>query len=217
MDIGIEKATTRPRPNFSRSLKKFFFVFLIFCFLVFLIVARVQTKYGDKIQSPTVLTPPNVGLVFGAGLRAKGVPGAVLEDRLLSAVQLFHNGQVGKFILSGDNSTAGHNEVQAMKNSAILQGLPAEAILEDHAGLSTYDSCFRLKKVFGLNKIVLITQKYHLRRALYICNELGIDTVGVAAINRGYSAQFKFTLREWAASVQSWWQVNVLKPETVLE
>ncbi|NQT50387.1 YdcF family protein [Candidatus Kuenenbacteria bacterium] len=209
MDIGIEKANpTSYKKGVPKFLKTIVIVFLLFCFIVFLIVIRVQFKYSDKIINDTDLTSPNVGLVFGAGLKAKGVPGAVLEDRILTAIKLYQDGRLGKFILAGDNSTAGHNEVQAMKNSALELGLNEDAILEDHAGLSTYDSCLHVKESFGLNKIVLITQKYHLRRALYICNELGIDARGIASENRGYSSQFKFTVREWLASVEAWLKVK---------
>ena len=110
-----------------------------------------------------------------------------------------------------------HNEVQAMKNFALDQGLPESAIILDHAGTSTYDSCYRIKNVYELSKIVLITQRYHLARALYLCNEFGVDAVGIAAENRGYSGQLKYNLREILASLQAWIEVNITKPEPILE
>ncbi|MFH0779284.1 MAG: ElyC/SanA/YdcF family protein [Parcubacteria group bacterium] len=207
MDIGIEKAEIKKQKPFIRILKKF--VLLLFCSFVvlILIILRVQLKYKDRIIDGTNLTPPNAAMVFGAGLKAQGQPGDVLEDRIKTAIRLYRDGRVGKFVMSGDNSE-NHNEVQAMNNYALLNGLPAETIMVDDYGVSTIESCRRVKTVFGLNKIILITQKYHLRRALYLCNSLGVDAVGVAAEDRGYKDQWKFSLREMAASAQAWWQVK---------
>ena len=208
MDIGIERAELNSKIKIKKTTKYIFIVLLLFCFLVLLIIWQVQTKYSEQIVSGIELAPPNVGLVFGAGLRAKGVPGKVLEDRILTATQLFQDGQVGKFIMSGDNSQANHNEVQAMKNFALNQGVPEDVMLLDHAGLNTLESCKQVKQTFNLNSIILITQKYHLRRALYLCNEIGVDAVGVAARNSGYSGQLKFTLREYLASLKAWFEIN---------
>ena len=217
MDIGIELASVKPKHNFPRLLRRLFFVLLILCFIASLILYRVQFKYSDKIVQGAELKTPNVGLVFGAGLAAKGVPGGVLKDRILTAIKLYQEGEVEKFIFSGDNSTAGHNEVQAMKNLALENGLPENVVLLDHAGVSTYDSCYRLTKVFGLSKIVLITQGYHLRRALYVCNELDIDAVGVVAQDGNYAGKWGFFLREMPASLKAWVEVNIVKPESTLD
>ena len=217
MDIGIELASTKPKRHFPRFFKRLFFVLLLLGFIVLLIILRVQFKYSNKIASADELKTQSVGLVFGAGLKAKGVPGGVLKDRIMTAIKLYQEGKVTKFIFSGDNSTAGHNEVQAMKNLAIDNGLPENIVLLDHAGVSTYDSCYRLTKVFGLSKIVLITQGYHLRRALYVCNELDIDAVGVAAQSGDYVGKFSFFLRELPASLKAWVEVNIIKPESTLD
>lgn len=208
MDIGIEKAELNPRDQNSHWLRKIFLLAVVFAVISSIIVVRVQIKYRGRIIGENEIIPPQIGLIFGAGLRAKGEPSAVLEDRILLASRLYQSGRIGKFILSGDNSSVNHNEVQAMKNFALSQGLPESALIEDHAGLSTFESCARVKKVWDLNKVVLLTQKYHLRRALYLCNELGVDAVGVAAENRGYKSQLKFSLREWLASLQAFWQVK---------
>ena len=110
--------------------------------------------------------------------------------------------------MSGDNSNTDHTEVEAMRQFALLQGLPEEAMILDYAGFSTYDSCERIKSNFGLNQVIIITQKYHLRRALYLCNELGVEASGVPARDRGYLKQMKYSLREFLASVYAWAQVN---------
>jgi len=216
MDIGIEQAHTKKIISFSKATKVVL-IFIIIGLVIFLsIVSSVQFKHKDKLVNFEEVQPPNIALVFGAGLKAKGEPSAVLEDRILTAIRLFQDGKVGKIIMSGDNRNVNHNEVQAMKNFALDQGVNEEDIILDHAGRSTYDSCYRLKEVFSLNKIVLITQKYHLPRALYICNELGIDAVGVPAESREYEKQVKYSSREMLASVQAWLDVNIFKPKPIL-
>jgi vancomycin permeability regulator SanA len=173
--------------------------------LLLLIYMRVETKYRHEAMTvEQVPAGDNIGLVFGAGLKAKGVPGTVLADRVMKSLQLYQAGKVNQIVMSGDNSTANHNEVQAMKNLAIDEGLPEGIIVLDHAGLSTYDSCRQASGEFPGKKIVLITQKYHLKRALYICNELGVFAVGVAADPRSYPGQWRYTLREMPAAVVDW-------------
>ncbi len=207
MDFGIEQGFVKNKRNYKKSTKVIFFILLLFCLFAVLIILRVQYKYNDKIKRPEDLSPPNIGLVFGAGLKARGVPGVVLQDRVLTAIKLFQDGRVGMFVMSGDNSTAGHNEVQAMENFAIDNGLSREVLLFDHAGLSTLDSCQNIKDDFGLSEVVLITQKYHLHRALYICNEIGLNAVGISAQDTGYGSQWKFSVREWGASLQAWFKL----------
>lgn len=216
MDIGIEQVQTRRKLNFSPILKIIILLIIISLIVFLFVLYQVQNKYDDKILEQSEIHAPNIALVFGAGLKAKGQPSAVLEDRIVTAIQLYQDGRVGKIIMSGDNRNVNHNEVQAMKNFAIDQGLPEEDIILDHAGLSTYDSCYRLKEVFNLNKIVLITQKYHLPRALYVCNELDISAVGVFAQDRGYQNQTKYSFREMLASIQAWMDVNIFKPKPII-
>lgn len=209
MDIGIESGQTKKSEFYKSSKKIVIVLLLVFVFFVS-VIYRVQTKYNSKIVDKQSLTPPNIALVFGAGLEAKGVPSDVLKDRILTAIKLYQDGRVGRFIMSGDNKDPDHNEVQAMKNYAIEQGLPEEVIITDGAGLSTKTACIRLKEQFNITKAILITQKYHLRRALYVCNEVGIDATGVVAEDRGYRNQLKYTVRELLASVNEWAQFNIL-------
>jgi len=210
MDFGIESGQPIRKFSLRKWCKVVIAFFLVMLVVLFLIILRVQTKYSDKIISSENLEPPNIALVFGAGLKAKGQPSAVLEDRVLTAIKLYQENKVGKFIMSGDEDQAeGHNEVEAMKNFALEQGLPEDAILLDGHGKSTYESCRRIKDEFGFTEIILITQKYHLHRALYLCNELGVNAQGIAAEDRGYANQLKFSIREWAASLHAWWQMIV--------
>ena len=210
MDIGIERGSQTNGTFFSSSLKILTVILLVFIILIILII-RVQTKYRNEIVDSSEVSSPNVALVFGAGLKAKGQPGAVLEDRIKTAIKLFQEGKVGKFIMSGYVSDDGHDEVTAMKNFALQSGMPEDSILIDDQGLNTLQSCQNIKNKFNLTRIVLITQKYHLSRALYLCNESGISSVGVASENRGYSKQIIYTLREYMASIDAWLKINIVK------
>jgi SanA protein len=105
----------------------------------------------------------------------------MLAERIDRAVELYRIGKVEKLLVSGDNSIPAHDEAKAMRRYAILQGVPADAVVRDFAGFSTYDSCYRAKEVFGVRRAVLVTQGFHLPRALFIANSLGMEANGVAA------------------------------------
>lgn len=209
MDIGIEKGSVSGE-TFTQSSKKILTVLLLVFIILLGLIVRVQTKYRNQIVSAENIDSPSVALVFGAGLKAKGQPGAVLEDRVRTAIKLYQEGRVGKFIMSGFVSDDGHDEVTAMKNFALEQGLPEDSILVDSKGTSTLESCLNVKEKFNLTKIILITQKYHLPRALYLCNESGIEAVGIKAEDRGYTKQFFYTWREYIASLEAWFRINLI-------
>ncbi len=134
-------------------------------------------------------------LVLGAGLR-NGKPSPMLSDRLDAAVSLYKDGTCKKIIMSGDHSGEYYDEVNAMKKYAIEKGANSEDIFMDHAGLSTYDSLYRAKEIFGAEKIIIVTQKYHLYRALYIARKLDITACGVSATARSYSGDLYREARE---------------------
>ncbi|KKR06666.1 MAG: hypothetical protein UT32_C0017G0009 [Parcubacteria group bacterium GW2011_GWC2_39_14] len=217
MDIGIERGSYRKvHKPWSRFIKILFWSGLILVLFFLFISWHVQSKFKDEIITSEKIEGPNIALVFGAGLNKVGGPSHVLEDRVLTAIKLYQDGKVGKIIMSGANPTVDYNEVQAMKDFAIGEGLPEDVIILDYAGRRTYDSCYRVKEIFSLNKIVLITQAYHLPRALYLCEELGVSALGVPAIDRGYFYKWKFSLREWPASFKAWLDINILKPKPIL-
>ncbi len=191
-----------PVNKFLRRAIKFV---LIVLFLLILIVGKVQNKYKDQIF--TVENTPSgydSAVVFGAGLRSKGTPGLILADRVYKSIELYRDGKVKNILMSGDNQSPNHNEVQAMKNAALNEGVPENIILMDHAGLSTIQSCLNLKNELHLQKVVLVTQAYHLPRALYDCNEIGVEAIGVAADEKPYPGAFSRKVREWFASVRDW-------------
>ena len=135
-------------------------------------------------------------VVLGAGINWDGSPSAVLKDRLDTAIALYNEGVATKIIMSGDHGQEDYDEVNVMKSYAIDEGINSSDIFMDHAGFSTYDSIYRLKEIFEVDKVVIVTQEYHLYRALYIAKELEIEAYGVSANLRDYPGQFKREVRE---------------------
>ncbi len=138
-------------------------------------------------------------LILGAGVRDDGTPSNMLEDRLKVGIELYNSGAAPKILLSGDNSRDDYNEPETMKRYCVENGVPEEDIVLDYAGFSTYESLFRARDVFCTENIIIVTQKYHLYRALYVAEKLGLDAVGVSADLRTYRGQSYRDLRETAA------------------
>ncbi|MDE6285012.1 MAG: YdcF family protein [Bacilli bacterium] len=134
-------------------------------------------------------------LVLGAKVRGD-TPSPMLEDRLMQAIELYQMGVAKKIIMSGDHGRESYDEVNVMKNFAILHGVPSEDIFMDHAGFATYDSVVRAKEVFGVKKLVIVTQEYHLYRSLYIANSFGLEAYGVSSDIRKHSGQMGREIRE---------------------
>ena len=151
-------------------------------------------------------------MVVGCQVRSDGTPSHMLEVRLKRSVALYEAGAAPKLLMSGDHGTQYYNEVDAMKRYAVKAGVPSTDIFMDHAGFSTYDSVSRAINVFQAEKIIIVTQKYHLYRALYIAKALGIEAYGVAADYRQYSGQFARDVREVLARVKDF-GMAVFKPD----
>ena len=153
-------------------------------------------------------------VVLGASVFADGTPSGILRDRLDDGIALYKEGVAPKLIMSGDNSTVSYNEVQVMKDYAISQGVPSYDIFCDHAGFSTYESMYRAKHVFGAERIVVATQTYHLYRALYAAQGLGLDSLGVASDYHDYSKQLQYDLREIPARTKDFFKTLFKVPST---
>ena len=141
-----------------------------------------------------------------------------LHDRIATAVDLYQRGLVKKLLLTGDNRVVNYNEPEAMRRVAVKLGVPIEDLVLDYAGRRTYDSCYRAREIFGVQRAILVSQAFHLDRALYLCDSFGIDSIGVAADRRTYSSstQTWWSVREAAATVIAWIDVNVTRPTPVL-
>jgi vancomycin permeability regulator SanA len=182
---------------------------------------RLITILASSGKIHTVAEAPDgyrAAIVFGAGLQKDGTPSPVLKDRVSTAVMLYETGKVEKILMSGDNRFIDYNEPQAMKDYAISLGVEEEAIVLDYAGRRTYDTCYRARAIFGLQKALLVTQKYHLPRAIFSCNGLGMEARGVVADVREYSNHSLryWKLRELPATLVAVWQVWISKPLPVL-
>lgn len=156
-----------------------------------------------------------VAIVFGAAVRGN-TPSAVLYDRVAAAVDLYRAGKVDRLLMSGDNRFADYNEPAVMKGTAIQLGVPASDIAEDFAGRSTYDTCYRARAVFGLSEAVLVTQRFHLSRALWLCDALGVNASGYSADQRAYPGQWINEAREVAATANAAIELGITRPVPVL-
>jgi vancomycin permeability regulator SanA len=175
----------------------------------------VGDRYTRPQEVPAQRPVQPVAMVFGAGVYGNQ-PSPMLADRVEGAVQLYRQGKVSKILMTGDNSKKNYDEVGVMKQYAIAQGVPATAITTDHAGFNTYDSCYRAKQIFGVSQAVLVTQAYHLPRAVYTCQQLGIQAMGLGTPDwerYGGGVIGPYTLREAFSSLKAIAEVHVIRPQ----
>jgi SanA protein len=189
---------------------------IVLAFVCILIInAYVKSSVKDKIiaADEAALLDADCILVLGAGVWADGRPSHMLEDRLLQGIELYENGASNRLLMSGDHGRKEYDEVNAMKQFAIDRNIASEHIFMDHAGFSTYESLYRARDVFKAKKIIVVTQEYHLYRALYIAEKLGLEAYGVASDPRQYAGQEYRELREIFARVKDFFNV-IFKPES---
>ena len=150
-------------------------------------------------------------LVLGAGLKPDGSPNLMLGERIQTGVDLYKAGVAPKLLMSGDHGREDHDEVNAMKDAAMARGVPSEDVFMDHAGFATYDSFYRAGAVFGVQRVVIVTQAYHLPRALWIARSLGLEAVGVSCDTARYRGQLYRDVREILARDKDFFKC-ILKP-----
>jgi len=198
--------------RFTLILFLFALLGLVLPKLIVLLYATPRTFTVDNVKSE------RVAIVFGAGLLRDGSASPILRDRVETAVKLYQQGKVDKLLMSGDNRFLEHNEPEAMRQYALGLGVPDEDIVSDYAGRRTYDSCYRAKAIFRVDSAILVTQGFHMPRALFLCNWLGVKSTGVEA-NNGYFRKLSrlyWNTRELFATAQAVWDVYVIKPLPVL-
>lgn len=163
-------------------------------------LARVRSGTGD-------VPATDVAIVLGAGLRPDGTPSTYLRRRLDAAAELYDQGTVKVILVSGDNSREGYDEPTAMRDWLVGLGVPADRVVLDYAGFDTHDTCVRAHEVFGVTSAVVITQDYHLPRALFSCREAGVDVVGLGVSSTGIEPikAVLYRLREAPASARAAW------------
>ncbi len=197
-----------------------FFLLVIFLAGIVLLFPRWLTGLyaATRLHTPESLPVSDVAIVFGAGLWRDGTPSPVLRDRVATAADLYFKGKVKKLLMSGDNRFIEYNEPGAMQQYALELGVPAKDIVLDYAGRRTYDTCYRALHIFRVPSAVLVTQRFHLPRALYTCNMLGLRAIGVPADRRIYhrSSLLYWHLRELIATPVALWEVHITRPLPVL-
>lgn len=172
----------------------------------------------SRILTPEELEPGDWDciLVLGAGLQPDGSPSPMLRERIETGIRLYEAGAAPKLLMSGDHGRADHDEVNAMKDAAIAAGIPSEDVFMDHAGFNTYDSLYRAGAIFGAERMVIVTQAYHLPRALYIAARLGLEAVGVPCDTQRYAGQLYRDIRELLARDKDFFQCVFLPEPTYL-
>lgn len=193
--------------------KYFFRILLLFIIILLGINYFVIFSTSDKIitdRSNKKLKNIDCILILGAGIKGN-YPTPMLEDRLQTGIDLYEDNFSSKILVSGDHLKESHDEVGVMKDYLVGHKIPSQDIFMDHAGISTYDSIYRTKEIFGAKKIVIITQQYHLYRALYIAKQLDLEAVGIAPENKNYNGQGTREVREILARIKDFAK-TILKP-----
>ena len=198
----------------KKMIKYVVLVVAIFILIVFSINLYVKLSTKKQILTNndySSLQNIDCIIVLGAGIWGDK-PSPMLEDRLLQAIDLYKKGVTSKIIMSGDHGKAEYDEVNVMKKFAIEKGIPSEDIFMDHAGFSSYESIYRAKYIFEAKKVVVVTQEYHLYRALHIANSLGLEAYGVGADPRQYVGALYRELREILARNKDFFSC-IIKPK----
>jgi len=187
--------------------------------LLIIFLPRLITGFyaADLVYPQPEAPEKRVAIIFGAGLRYDGTPTAMLRDRVSTGADLYFSGQVEKLLMSGDNRFIDYNEPEAMRQFALYLGVPEEAIVLDYAGRRTYDTCYRARSIFGVDSALLVTQRFHLPRALFLCNMLGLDALGVETTNCYWTGSpFIWDVREQFATIAAFQDLYVRSPSVVL-
>ena len=193
---------------------------VILCTILFIAGINAWMIYSTKnvvstLEEANQLTGDCI-LVLGCGIRSDGKPSHMLQDRLDVAIAAYLKGLAPKLLMSGDHGREHYDEVNVMKDYAISKGVPSEDIFMDHAGFSTYESMHRARDIFQCDRIIVVTQTYHLYRAIHNARAFGMEAVGISSDLRNYARQTYFDIREAAARVKDWAWCIVKVPPTYL-
>jgi SanA protein len=205
--------------GFLKFLVRLTFSLGVLGLLILLLPRAITSLYAsNRIYQEQFAPPEKLAIVFGAGLRRDGSPTPILGDRVRTAANLYFSGKVEKILMSGDNRFEYYNEPGAMRQYALSLGVPDDAIVLDYAGRRTYDTCYRARVIFGASEALLVTQKFHLPRALFLCNALGLKSYGIEANNNRYRkiSILIWNLREQIATIGAFIDVYFSKPVPVL-
>ncbi|MDH4127941.1 MAG: YdcF family protein [Spirochaetota bacterium] len=206
----------------ERKIKKKMNIILLILFLILLgsaamsfyinyhITASARNYWINNLQKAPQF---DVALILGAKVFENEVLSITLADRVETGIELYKLGKVKKLLLSGDHGENDYDEVNAMKKCAIEKGVPIKDIFLDHAGFRTYDSLYRAKEVFNIKSLIVVTQKFHLDRSIYIGRKLGLNVYGIPSDKRIYEKHRENKLREFIARIFAFLEVNIFKHE----
>ena len=201
--------------------KKKIILIILFCLILIGIVSlfclnayvkSIGGKYIISQEAAGKLEDVDCILVLGCQVRNNGTPSDMLADRLKRGIELYNLNCAPKIIMSGDHGQKEYDEVNTMKKIAVTSGIPSGVVFMDHAGFSTYESIYRAKEIFEADKLIIVTQKYHLFRALYIAEKLGIEAYGVSSDYHTYMGQSNREVREILARCKDFLK-TIFKPE----
>lgn len=200
--------------KWGRKVMGIFIFLLIILVLAISVTISVVNSYKKYIYELEDIPSSNDAIiVLGAGVRSDGTPSDILADRLETSLEVYKANLGSTFILSGDHGSEEYNEVRAMKDYIMKDNIDEKIIFMDHAGFSTYDTMYRAKEIFKVDKAVIVTNEYHLPRALYIARKLGIEAYGVKSDKREYQLMDSYKKREILAKLKDFFYINILKPE----
>ncbi|WP_443079280.1 SanA/YdcF family protein [Streptomyces sp. NBC_01498] len=191
-----------PRPRMPRTRqgrRRGVRVVVLGCVLALVPATWMRMTADARVRTAADVPAREVAVVFGAGLR-DGAPTPYLAHRLDAAAALYESGKVRVVLVTGDNSREEYDEPDAMRAYLTARGVPDGRIVSDFAGFDTWDSCVRARKIFGVERAVLVTQDFHVRRAVALCRAAGVDSYGVGVAERRDVTWYYGGVRELAAA-----------------
>jgi SanA protein len=213
---STEKPAEKPEKKLRYAMNMLIFIITISLSLVIgilLINWHVYARSAARIMEASDVPKVEAAIVLGCFVYPDGSPSAMLYDRVLTGVELYKAGKVDKLLMSGDHGEKSYNEVKAMRLLAEKMGVPIRDIFMDHAGFNTYESMYRARDVFRVKSAIIVTQDFHLNRAVYLSKKMGIETYGVKADKRRYLQTEFYHYREIPARVKAFLQAEILKPK----
>ncbi len=210
--VGMRKPTRGRRPSLRLAVSM-----VLTCGIIAGVVLGssrllVERAAAGRVYPEAGAVPERrVAIVLGAGVWPDGTPSPMLADRVRGAVELYRLGRVDHLLMTGDNGTVDYDEPTVMRRIARAAGVPAEAITLDFAGFSTHDSCARAQRIFRVSDAVVVTQDFHIDRAVYLCRQAGIDTIGYVPPPSPAAAgrHADLAARDTIASVKAVWDAQI--------
>ena len=197
------------------------FIYAFTAVVCALLVSLLIYRYIHKLAAPHIyhslkmVPDKQVALVLGARVFPDGRLSNMMQDRADMGIELYRTGKVQKILISGDHSTKHYDETNTIRNYMLKKGIPRSAVFMDHAGFDTYSSMYRARDVFKVESMIIVTQEFHLPRAIYLAKDMGLDAVGLVADAQNYSKRSRnfSAVREVPACVKAYLEESIFKPK----